>query len=57
VLIIREKGAKMPADLGGNIFATLDDYSNIEPIKGVIRSFLEKSNLFESCPSPLLEID
>lgn len=42
VLIIREKGAKMPADLGGNIFVTLDDCLNIEPIKGTIRSFLVK---------------
>ena len=32
VLIIRETGAKMPADLGGDIFASLQDKSKIAPI-------------------------
>ncbi len=32
----------MPADLGGNIYASLDDCSNIEPIKDTIRNFIEK---------------
>jgi predicted nucleotide-binding protein len=43
VLIIREKGAKIPADLGGNIFAMLSDCSNIEPIKTTIKTFLENA--------------
>jgi predicted nucleotide-binding protein len=40
VLIILEAGAKMPADLGGYIYASLEDRSNIEPIERRIRSFL-----------------
>jgi hypothetical protein len=40
ILIILENGAKMPADLGGYIYAPLDDRSNIEPIEIRIRSFL-----------------
>jgi Predicted nucleotide-binding protein containing TIR-like domain len=42
VLIIHEKGAKIPADLGGNIFASLDDRSDIGPIKGSIQKFLRE---------------
>jgi hypothetical protein len=40
VLIVLESGAKMPADLGGYIYASLEDRSNIEPIEVRIRSFL-----------------
>lgn len=39
VLIVREKGAKMPADLGGDIYAPLDDRSNLQPIQEVVRRF------------------
>ncbi len=41
VLIIREKGAKMPADVGGNIYLMLNNRKNIAPIKEPIRKFLE----------------
>ena len=39
VLIIREKGAKMPADLGGDIYADLEDRNNINPIKTTLKKF------------------
>lgn len=41
VLIVREKGSKLPADLGGNIYAMLDDRANIAPIQDQLRAFLE----------------
>jgi hypothetical protein len=41
VLIVRETGAKMPADLGGDIYASLENRENIEPIKPVLRKFSE----------------
>lgn len=41
VLIVREKGAKMPADLGGDIYASLDNRADIEPIKSVLGKFLD----------------
>jgi hypothetical protein len=41
VLIIREKGSKMPADLGGDIYAPLDDRADITPIENDIRKFVE----------------
>jgi Predicted nucleotide-binding protein containing TIR-like domain len=41
VLIIRETGAKMPADLGGDIYAALQDKSKIAPIKETIRRFID----------------
>lgn len=40
VLIIREKGAKMPADLGGDIYASLEDQANLLPIEDTVRRFL-----------------
>jgi len=40
-LIIREEGAKMPADLGGNIYLTLKDRSNTNAIHDDLRFFLE----------------
>lgn len=40
-LIIREDGAKMPADLGGNIYLPLKDRADITPIQAAIRQFLE----------------
>jgi len=42
VLIVRETGAKMPADLGGDIYASLPDPSSIGPIKNTVRRFIEK---------------
>ena len=39
VLIIRESDAKMPADLGGDIYASLHDKRDIEPIKTALRKF------------------
>ena len=41
VLIIREAGAKVPADLGGDIYASLQDKSKIAPIKDTIRRFID----------------
>jgi hypothetical protein len=38
--VVREAGAKMPADLGGDIYASLDDKANIEPVKSVMRKFI-----------------
>ncbi len=41
VLIVRESGAKMPADLGGDIYAALANKEHIEPIKPVLRKFMD----------------
>jgi hypothetical protein len=43
VLIIREDGAKMPADLGGSIYAKLADRSNIGPLEARLKRFLENA--------------
>ena len=40
VLIIRESGSKMPADLGGDIYASLADKANIEPIERTLDAFM-----------------
>lgn len=40
ILIVRESGSKMPADLGGDIYAALPDRSDIGPIKRTIASFV-----------------
>jgi predicted nucleotide-binding protein len=42
VLIVREEGSKMPADLGGDIDALLDDRSNVEPIEPYLQHFADK---------------
>jgi hypothetical protein len=42
VLIVREQDAKMPADLGGNIYVTIDNRNDITPIKHKIKAFLER---------------
>jgi hypothetical protein len=39
VLVVREQGAKMPADLGGDVYAALEDRHNIESIKETLRRF------------------
>jgi predicted nucleotide-binding protein len=41
VLIVREAGAKMPADLGGSIYAPLADRSNIDPIAKQLEGFVK----------------
>jgi predicted nucleotide-binding protein with TIR-like domain len=40
VLIVREEGSKMPADLGGDIYASLPDQDDIKPVEKAIESFL-----------------
>jgi predicted nucleotide-binding protein len=40
-LIIREAGAKMPTDLGGVIYAHLQDRNDISTIETRLRKFLE----------------
>ena len=42
VLIILEEGAKMPADLGGNIYLSLSDRNDTRPIETAIRNFVDK---------------
>jgi hypothetical protein len=41
VLIIRESGSKMPADLGGDIYASLRDKNSIEPIERTLKAFMD----------------
>ncbi len=40
VLVVREEGAKMPADLGGDIYAALPDRNHIGPILDGLRRFV-----------------
>jgi len=42
VLIIREDGVKMPADVGGNIYLPLMNRQDISSIESQLRSFVEK---------------
>jgi hypothetical protein len=42
VLVIRELGAKMPADVGGGIYVSLEDRTNISPIHTKLLDFVEK---------------
>ena len=42
VLVVRERGAKMPADIGGGIYASLDDRKNISTIHTKLLDFVEK---------------
>ena len=44
VLIIRESGAKMPADLGGVIYLSLSDRNNIDSVKPGIEQFINSYN-------------
>jgi hypothetical protein len=41
VLIIRESGSKMPADLGGDIYASLRDKNSIAPIERALAAFMD----------------
>jgi hypothetical protein len=43
VLIILEKGAKLPADIGGTIYLPLDDRHNIQPIQDKILDFINQN--------------
>lgn len=40
VLIVRETGAKMPADLGGDIYASLESKEKIDAIKPILEKFV-----------------
>jgi predicted nucleotide-binding protein len=40
VLIVRETASKMPADLGGDIYASLADKADISPIERTLSAFL-----------------
>lgn len=40
VLIVREAGSKMPADLGGDIYAALPNRDDIEPIERTLSAFM-----------------
>lgn len=42
VLIIREEGSKMPADLGGKIYGSLADRENIAPVEPDIAKFISE---------------
>lgn len=42
VLVIREEGAKMPADVGGGIYLTLRDRSDIAPIHTKLMEFVQE---------------
>jgi hypothetical protein len=41
VLVVREEGAKMPADIGGGIYLSLKDRNDITPIHGKLLKFIE----------------
>ena len=43
VAVIREEGAKMPADLGGNVYIDLHDRNDIAPIHSQLRRFLQNA--------------
>ncbi|MBL8293680.1 MAG: nucleotide-binding protein [Bryobacterales bacterium] len=42
VLVIREHGAKMPADIGGGIYVSLSNRSYISPIQTKLMDFIDK---------------
>lgn len=42
VLIVLEEGCKMPADLGGDIYALLEDKADTSSIEPYIRRFVEE---------------
>jgi hypothetical protein len=42
VLIVRENGSKLPADLGGDIYAVLDDRGVTSEIKNSIKRFVDQ---------------
>ena len=42
VLVVREEGAKMPADIGGGIYLSLKDRNDIAPIQMRLLDFVQK---------------
>lgn len=42
VLVVREQGAKMPADIGGGIYVSLANRADISPIHSKLMDFIEK---------------
>jgi Predicted nucleotide-binding protein containing TIR-like domain len=40
ILVVREEGTKMPADLGADVYAALEDKHDIGPIKEVLKRFI-----------------
>ena len=42
VLVIREQGAKMPADIGGGIYISLKDRNDIASIQTKLMDFIDK---------------
>ena len=42
VLVVRETGAKMPADIGGGIYLSLKDRNDISSIHAGLLHFIEK---------------
>ncbi len=42
VLVVREEGAKMPADIGGGIYLSLKDRNDVAPIQMKLLDFIEK---------------
>ena len=42
VLVVREQGAKMPADIGGGIYLSLRDRDDISPIQARLLDFVDK---------------
>jgi hypothetical protein len=42
VLVVRERGAKMPADIGGGIYVSLENREDIAPIHTKLLDFIEK---------------
>jgi predicted nucleotide-binding protein len=42
VLVVREEGAKMPADIGGGIYLPLQDRNDIRPIQIRLLDFIER---------------
>ena len=42
VLIVKQEATKMPADLGGTIYAPLEDPASIKPIEDQLRRFLSE---------------
>jgi predicted nucleotide-binding protein len=42
VLVVREEGAKMPADIGGGIYLPLRDRNDITPIQMKLIDFIDK---------------
>ena len=42
VLVVREKGPKMPADIGGGIYLSLRDRTDIAPIQTKLLDFIKK---------------